>query len=780
MTAPLQVSVGRSVATRLLRVVFSVYLLFVVGTTLAHLLFEYQHQKRSIDTDFHHIRNTFAHVLAAEIWKLDEETVRSTVQGMVELPTVVGVRIHDAEGKIIATGGLVTEGDRSGQVGFHVDLSGCAPEEVAVHEGEEYGWEMFEHRFPISYPRAEGDVALGHVTLYSNTSEILRRVKVAYLSWGVVAVVQIAALWCIFLWFSNHILRRPLTALADTARSVTLENLDTVQVEVDPERRDELAGLGESFNAMIANLRDSIAEQTLTAQALRESEAKYRTLIENVDLGITMISTDYRVLASNPAQGRLFAKTGAALVGLTCFEEFGERTSVCPDCPGELAMRTRRSAERESEGVRTDGTPFHVHVHAYPVVEGDEVTGFVEVVEDITERRRVAREKERLEEQLRHAQKLESLGVLAGGIAHDFNNLLVAILGNADLALTEMPPHVAQRAYLEGIRTASQRAAELTNQMLAYSGKGRFVVRALDLNAVVEEMGHLLAVSIPKKVELRYDLDRELPAVDADAAQIHQVVMNLVTNAASAIGEESGVIRITTATIEADREELTSTYLNEELTPGRYVSLEVSDSGCGMDDATQARLFDPFFTTKAAGRGLGMAAVLGIVRGHHGAIRVRSEPGRGSTFTILLPASEAPAAAIESPAPDAATVDRGGTILVVDDEEGVRTMAEKMLRHGGYEVLTAHDGIRALEVYREHRARIRAVLLDLTMPRMNGEETLRELRRIDAEVKVVISSGYEERDATQRLSGEDLAFIQKPYPVADLLTKIRAVLASRP
>jgi PAS domain S-box-containing protein len=395
------------------------------------------------------------------------------------------------------------------------------------------------------------------------------------------------------------------------------------------------------------------------------------------------------------------------------------------------------------------------------------------------ERMRSEEERRRLEAQVQHVQKLESLGVLAGGIAHDFNNLLMAILGNADLACRALAPESPGQAYLQDIETAARRAADLCRQMLAYSGKGRFIVEPVSLDEIILEMTRMLEVSISKKASLRYDLDRALPAVAADATQIRQIVMNLITNASEALGDRSGVIAIATGTMECDRTYLDSTYLAESIPEGTYVWLEISDTGAGMTPEVRARMFDPFFSTKFTGRGLGMAAVLGIVRGHRGGVRVYSEPGQGTTIRVFFPAS--PEAAIRKQELKAADADwRGtGTVLVVDDDETVCALACRMLAMLGFATVVAGDGRRALEVYGEHRGDIVCVLLDLTMPHMDGAEAFHALRRLDSNARVIMSSGYNEQEVTRRFHGEGLAgFIQKPYLFAALRDTMRAVMTS--
>jgi len=372
--------------------------------------------------------------------------------------------------------------------------------------------------------------------------------------------------------------------------------------------------------------------------------------------------------------------------------------------------------------------------------------------------------------------------VLAGGIAHDFNNLLVAILGNADLALLDLSPVSPARPMIEDVKMAAIRASELTNQMLAYSGKGRFVVEALDLNELVEEMSHLLRVSISGKTVLNLHLADNLPAVQADASQMRQIVMNLITNAADAVGEKSGVVSISTGAMEASRDYLSETYVNENLPEGYYVYLEVSDTGCGMDEETRAKLFDPFFTTKFAGRGLGMAAVLGIVRAHSGAVKVYSERGKGSTLKVLLPCSEEAIEALGREGPTEQPGELGrctGTVLVVEDEDTVRNVAKMMLERAGFDVLTAADGREGVELFREHADRVGAVLLDMTMPGLSGEETFRELRVIRRDVRVILCSGYNEQDVTSRFVGKRLAgFMQKPFELHALIAKVRDVLGT--
>lgn len=391
-----------------------------------------------------------------------------------------------------------------------------------------------------------------------------------------------------------------------------------------------------------------------------------------------------------------------------------------------------------------------------------------------------------LERQVQHAQKLESLGVLAGGIAHDFNNILMAVLGYADLALQDLSQMHPAHASVSEIEKGAKRAAQLAKQMLAYSGKGRFIIDKIDLSGLMDDIAHLLRTSIARTITLNMSLDRSLPKIEADAAQMQQVVMNLITNAAEAIGDTVGSISLSTGQIPCAEEYLAQSLIapsshDNAPPPGQYVYFEVSDTGCGMDEDTTSRIFEPFFTTKFTGRGLGMAAVLGIVRSHKGAIMLDTTPGTGTTFRILFPAVKTkgePEVVQKSDEPKPAEVTpRSATILVVDDEEVLRKLTKTVLERQGFKVLTAADGYEGVQAFREHAEEIDCVLLDLTMPNMDGELCFAELRRIRSDVKVILSSGYSEQEATQRFIGKDLAgFIQKPYQPGALNARIHEVL----
>ena len=435
--------------------------------------------------------------------------------------------------------------------------------------------------------------------------------------------------------------------------------------------------------------------------------------------------------------------------------------------------------------VRCEGTPVGSLCVVFatdfqPTDDDRRILGIIASAIGGEDNRRLAEEvRQKFEAKVQQAQKLESLGVLAGGIAHDFNNLLTAILGNANLALMDLAPESSARDNLRSIEEASCRAAELCRQMLAYAGLNRFVAEPVNLSRLVQELMHLLHVSISKKALLRCVLAEDLPAIEADPAQLRQVAMNLIINASEAIGEAEGVIAIFTGTMQCEEAYLRECHPAGSLACGRYVYLEVIDTGCGMDPEALARIFDPFYTTKFSGRGLGLASVLGIVRQHRGNLRVESVPGRGTTFRVLFPASDKAAAPADTDGLPAAWQGTG-TILLVDDEAPVRNVATKMLERCGFSVLIASDGYEAVEQFREHSEEIACVLLDFAMPRMDGEETYRELRRLRRDVPIVLASGYSAFDVQTRFPDGGLAgFIEKPYELQKLGATLRDVLEAK-
>ena len=521
---------------------------------------------------------------------------------------------------------------------------------------------------------------------------------------------------------------------------------------------------------LIAFITD-VSEREDALQALKASEERFRTLSEAALEGVCL-HADGKIVLVNEAGAAMYGTDAASMVGASLMD------LTAPESRALVADQIRRGATEPCEAValRRDGSTFMAEVRGTTLSHQGRPTR-VAIVRDVTERKRMEAEQRALSERIQQAQRLESLGVLAGGVAHDFNNILTIIMNGVALAKREAGPgRQSFVAHLDAVSLAAGRAAELCRQMLAYAGKARLSREPVELSALVEDTWRMLETSISKKVTLEQELAQGGAMLLGDPTQIRQIVMNLVLNASEAIARPKGTIRISTGAGNYDASAFARSVAGGALESGRYVWLEVRDDGVGMDASTAAQMFDPFFTTKFVGRGLGMASVLGMVRGHGGAIDVESSPGQGTRVRVFFPACPLePARSVAAPAP----APRGqGVVLVVDDEKNVLLSTDLLLRGFGFEVVVARDGAEAVDVFRARSAEIDVVLLDLTMPRMNGIETLRQLRSIAPGVRVILTSGYGEGpfdDEPKRGEGPD-ALLPKPYAAEHLLATIQRVM----
>ncbi len=527
---------------------------------------------------------------------------------------------------------------------------------------------------------------------------------------------------------------------------------------LDPDTRETSGALGTFLD---------VSTMRRAEEQVRRSESRYRELVQRSPDPIAIIVAGQVTFANQAAMELVGATSQDQVLGLLVYDLFE---------PTRHAVLTERARQLlagdslplfEERLLRLDGTDAFVECAATTInFEGTQAL-FVSA-RDVTARRETENKLRRYEAQMQHTQKLESLGILAGGIAHDFNNLLVAIVGNADLARLRLSDTSPALDCLDRIQAAAQRATDLTNQMLAYSGKSRFIVTDVDLSALVLEMSDLLGTVVSKRARLHRDLSLNLPTVEADPAQLGQVVMNLITNASDSLEGAPGDVYMSTRLVDVDRGFLQQTYLDEGLPEGRYVCLEVRDTGCGMDEATRSRIFDPFFTTKATGRGLGLAATLGIVRGHRGAVRIDTEPGAGTLFRVYFPCSDSPSSRnrIATSAPPGALENTG--ILIADDEALSLDVTREQLARLGLRVLTAVNGQEALELLERSESRVAIALLDIGMRDANGLEVLDRVLERHPQLRVVLTSGYttddlRQRVATHRAVSQIAGFLQKPY-----------------
>ncbi|MEZ4594029.1 MAG: PAS domain S-box protein [Chloroflexota bacterium] len=508
---------------------------------------------------------------------------------------------------------------------------------------------------------------------------------------------------------------------------------------------------------------DITLEKTVT-ESLREKEENFRTLVEASFEGI-IICVNHIVQEANISFAHMFGYTAVANVIGKNAKEFLASDDI-ETLQAQLMGHPKTIME--AVGIRQDHTTFPLELVTHTInFQGQvaQITGY----RDITTRKQA-------EEAEQHARKLESLSLMAGGLAHDFNNLLVAMMGQMAIAKAKIEPTHSSQNNLDKAIQATETAALLTRQLLAYTGQGHFEVTTINLNQLIAQNLRLFQDALPPNITFQTNLHDPLPQMQADGVQIQQIIMNLLLNAAEALGTQPGTITINTTPCQLKANQLAQWQQhNEAITPGEFVLLEVSDTGRGMDEATLNRIFDPFFSTKGTGRGLGLAAVMGIVRGHHGSVRASSRLGQGSTFQFLFPSEMADSVAVETAVPQ--RTPQQNTVLIIDDERQVREAMRDILDLQEIPTLTAASGQEGIDQFTVHQAKIGLIILDLSMPGMSGIEAFSGLRSIDPTIKIILSSGYTETEILEKMAGtRPTGFLQKPYRLEKVLNTVTQFL----
>jgi PAS domain S-box-containing protein len=614
------------------------------------------------------------------------------------------------------------------------------------------------------------------------------------ISWGIYLYVLAAVLSGLVAWLLQRVITRPILELAHTTARITREGPSSVRARKRAD--DEIGALVDSLNQML----DHIADQ---AAKLHDRERCYRTLFSQAANAVFLEDGLHRVLEANQTAEALFKQNQGTLVGRSTTvlfrtpgdfpsPEIGERETVLnahacqPDgktVPVEITVTGIEDAGRHlfltsAVDITDRLRAQHLLEHARDELKRQVEAATAELREANESLHREMDDRRRLERQMMMSEKTKGLGLMAAGIAHDFNNLLQSILGNTDLLQHEEKALSEDGMISVGeIRNAARSAADLASQMLAYAGKSALRIQPLDLNAQLRNMTPLLEAAVPKNARGKLELAEGLPMIDADEGQVRQMVLNLVTNAAEALPASGGTYTIRTGERHCDQEFLRHTILHEDLPSGRYLSISVSDDGCGLEPGAVDRIFDPFFSTKFAGRGLGLASVLGIIRAHRAAITVDSALGEGSTFTVYFPVSRSGGGVIEEHMPIADDWHGSGLAVVADDEEGVRHVARRMFRRIGFDVEVVESGEEALDICRARGGEVALYVLDMSMPGMGGVEAAREILALQPNAKIVLSSAYTRNQIEAEKGNLPIAgFLHKPYERGTLCEHLASIL----
>jgi len=868
-----------SIATRILLVVLTLCLLISFAVALGQIWMNFRYQKANILQDLGDIEIAFEEGLAVGLWDLDEKALKASVKGMLKIPTIVGIIIINAEKTPIVVGGIVTKQKRSGNVGLHVSLSGLSDDEKTIHGDEPYKFELFEHHFPIIYNDKDRNILLGHVTIFSNSSVIYRRMKVELVMVAVSVGLTLLVFFLSLLWTVNRYLRRPLGILTKATASISLDNLGEFSVDTGASGHDEIKQLAQTMTSMVGDLHDSVLKQ-------KKSEELYRSLFEDNPSMYFKINEDGIVLSVNQFGAEQLGYTVDKLVGKSVLEVFypDDRDAVqqclanCLENPGQVAYWEFRK-------IRNDGSLMWVKENARVVVETDGTRVALIVCDDITDRKgaelalrksekkyrtlfektsdaifivdaktgryidanesalkltrrnrselyqlttldvspggadkrlqkldktktiqdlgqtvyvrpdgeqritklnainfgedtfiviaRDITEELKLNERLMQSQKMEAIGTLAGGIAHDFNNILSAIIGYSELSLSKLEPGTWIHENLSKVLKAGERASTLVKQILTFSRQSEREVLPVQIELVVKEVIKFIRATLPTTIEIRQNM-KDNPTVMADLTQVHQIIMNLCTNAGHSMEDKGGTLEIGLESLELDSKFMES---HPGLQPGKHVKLTVGDTGTGIPPEKLDLIFDPYFTTKEKGKGtgLGLATVHGIVKSHGGAITVESQVGKGTTFEVYLPlAVDSSETKKDS---ETQLISGKDQILLVDDEPDIIEVGKEILEKLGYTVTATDKADKALEIFANQPDRFDLVISDMTMPKMTGDKLAGELMKIRSDIPILLCTGFSEQMSEERAASLGIkGYLMKPVTLKSLSHGVRKVL----
>ena len=757
--------------------VYLLVALLIVGNMAAaasyFLITQNQALKDALNQQARSLSESLAEGVRLGVVLEDGQFVRQVASGMLVLPNVLYIDVYLADGSI-----LQNLGEQRHELSLNEQ-----DQQIAEKQGFMVGDELRDESkegyrnyiIPVYYA-ADSNQVSGYVRLGLSTMGITRKWK-STLTTTILATLILVVIGVALIYLPIRRIIRPIEQLSHGALRIGQGELD-FKIAVD--RDDEIGQLSDNFNAMASSLRQQKQEVLSKTFELEKSERKFRELFENIAQPLYINALDGRLIDCNPAMAELFGYTNreemirSVKSGGIIYAEPELREQVIRELLAKGEIK-----DQEVEFKRKDGSTIKTLVTSRVRMDDEgEAVGFEGMIHDVSEMRQ-------LEEQLFHAQKMESIGTLAGGIAHDFNNLLTAIISSAEMARYKIDDRQSVEKYINNISSASSRAAELTKSLLGFARKGKMRIEDVDTAALIGEVNMLLSETIDRSVRISTDIPAYLWPVRGNPSQLHQVIVNLCVNARDAILENGGhSLNISLCNSVID-EDFVATHPGA--IAGEYVRIDVSDDGGGIPDDVRERVFDPFFTTKAIGKGtgLGLASVYGIIKSHDGYIDLETEVGKGTTFHVYLPAIVderlADSLGLSNIVPDAvvnqASSPSETTILFVDDEEILRLIAKEYLADCGYQVLLAENGVEAVKHMQHHHMQIDLVVADLIMPEMGGEEVLEFTKKNYPDIPVIIASGYSELVLQKKISAQNYdGYLEKPYELEHFGSLVKSML----
>ncbi len=800
-------STKKSIAAKLLATVFLFYLIVTAVLTATQMVSQYYNVENAIKEQLLIFERTFEDNLAQTLWELDNLELKSIIDGMVELQDIIGVKIEDHNGKnIFSISGIVIN-----QKGEYVSAN--EQEKKILTEG--IFSELFWHEFPAEYTHESGTTKVGEVTIYSSSSIVFQKVKFGFIFLVVNAILKTLALWLIFIWVSRFLLNRPLSIITSTIKQLDLDNIETIKIDLNSSDENEFHTIEDAFNRMIkkltlnkreleeltfslnqygehlekvvnertmelsesnSQLKLEIKERKAAEESLLASEEEYKSTLNNLPVGVVVHAADTSILLNNQEAENILGLTYDQMSGKTAIDPswdfIHEDSNIIKveDYPVSKVLSTKMPLFDYIMGINRPDRDHvtWVIVNAIPVFSKEnELEKIIVNFANITDLKQ-------LEERYRQAQKLESIGTLAGGIAHDFNNILFPIIGNTEMILEDIPEDSPLRDNLNEIFTGAMRAGDLVKQILAFSRQDSHEIKLMKMQPVIKEALKLIRSTIPTSIEIKQTISKDCGIIKADPTQIHQVVMNLSTNAYHAMEDTGGELRVNLKEVELSEQDLTST----DMGPGKYACLTIADTGYGIDANIKDRIFDPYFTTKEQGKGTGMglAVTHGIVKNTGGTIQMHSEPGQGTEFHIYLPIEQSSYEQMETQTKEPIL---HGTeqILLVDDEEAIVFMEKQMLERLGYSVVSRTSSVEALEAFKANPNKFDVVITDMAMPNMSGKKLAVELLKIRSNIPILLCTGFSEKIPDEKAKSMGIkGFLMKPIIRRDLSNMLREVL----